>query len=102
MRASLIVWRHDNDSEPKARGFGKSETPLRSVRRCRGCRPRDGVLEQVETEERRAGVLAEVELVDVDGVHRDVVAVRTVARRRRGADVATHAGVVDQRERPAG
>src|ERR1700756_311340 len=35
--------------------------------------PRDRVLEQVESQERGAGVLGEVELVDVDGVHRDVV-----------------------------
>jgi hypothetical protein len=59
-------------------------------------RARDGVLEQVETQKRRAGVLAEIKLVDVHSVHGDVVAVRAVAGGRRGADVAAHAGVVDQ------
>ncbi len=63
---------------------------------------RDRVLKEVEAQERRAGILRQVELVDVDRVHGDEVVVRPVAPRRRRADVATLARVVDQRESVAG
>src|SRR4051794_18099776 len=46
----------------------------------------DGVAEQVEAQIGRRGRLRQVQLLDVDGVHHDEVAVRAVTGRRRGAD----------------
>ena len=53
----------------------------------------------MKPKKRWAGIFIEIELVDVDGVYGDVVAVRAVAGRRRCADVAAGAGVVDQGQR---
>src|SRR6202012_6094118 len=57
------------------------------------------VLKQVETQERGAGVFRQVEFLDVDRVHGDVVAVRAVPGGRRRTDIAALTGVVDQGQR---
>src|ERR1700744_2545423 len=59
-------------------------------------RSRYRVLEQVEAQERGAGVLREVELVDIPGGPGYVVAVRAMAGRRGRTDVAALACVVHQ------
>ncbi|TAM66095.1 MAG: hypothetical protein EPN48_17160 [Microbacteriaceae bacterium] len=54
----------------------------------------EGVAGKVESEERGCGVLGDVQLLDIDGVHGDVVVVLSAAGGRGGAEVALHAGVV--------
>src|SRR6185312_13253851 len=59
-------------------------------------RPREGVGEEVEAEERGGGALRQLQRLDVDGVHDEVVVVHAVPGGWGRAEVAVEARVVGE------